>query len=127
MATLQEIVIAARNIRAEMKLDPKKKVAAEFLDDWSDARELVEENLDPLLRLASLSELQHFVGSSGSHRRSHSLDGAFDLRIAYGDTVDKPAEIARLKKEIDRLQKTSSRSRSASPTKTSRARPRQSR
>ena len=29
----------------------------------------------------------------------------FDLRIAYGDTVDKPAEIARLKKEIERLAK----------------------
>src|SRR5271170_736850 len=30
MARLQEIVIAARNIRAEMKIDAKKKIAAEF-------------------------------------------------------------------------------------------------
>ena len=31
MALLQEIIIAARNVRAEMKIDPKKQVAAEFL------------------------------------------------------------------------------------------------
>ena len=30
MATLQEIIVSLRNIRAEMKLDPKKKVAADF-------------------------------------------------------------------------------------------------
>src|SRR5207245_6675594 len=30
MALLQEIIVAARNIRAEMKLDPRRKVAAEF-------------------------------------------------------------------------------------------------
>jgi len=30
MATLQEIIVAARNIRSEMKLDPKRKVPAEI-------------------------------------------------------------------------------------------------
>ena len=30
MALLQEIIVAARNIRAEMKLDPKAEVAAQF-------------------------------------------------------------------------------------------------
>ena len=30
---------------------------------------------------------------------------SFELSIPYADTVDKPAEIARLKKEIDRLTK----------------------
>ena len=29
----------------------------------------------------------------------------FDLRIAYGDAMDKEAEIARLRKEIERLAK----------------------
>ncbi len=105
MATLQEIVTAARNIRAEMKLDPKRKVAADFSTGDSGVRKLVEDNLDPLLRLASLSGLQISSGhldATGAAVRSTAL---FDLRIAYGDTVDKPAEIARLKKEIDRLAK----------------------
>jgi len=105
MATLQEIVIAARNIRAEMKLDPKRKVAASFWTTGPMLRNLVKENMDPLLRLAALSELQIssvHLDPTGAAIRSTS---AFDLRIAYGDTVDKPAEIARLKKEIERLTK----------------------
>jgi valyl-tRNA synthetase len=105
MARLQEIVIAARNIRAEMKLDPKKKVAAEFWTTGPMLKNLVRENMDPLLRLAALSELQIstvHLDPTGAAIRSTS---AFDLRIAYGDTADKPADIARLKKDIERLEK----------------------
>ena len=105
MARLQEIVVTARNIRAEMKIDAKKKVAADFSTRGAMLRSLVEENLDPLLRLATLSALHitsEHLDPTGAAVRSTS---AFDLRIAYGDTVDKPAEIARLKKEIDRLAK----------------------
>jgi len=105
MARLQEIVIAARNIRAEMKLDPKRKVAAEFWTGGPMLRNLVAENMDPLLRLAALSELQIssvHLDPTGAAIRSTS---AFDLRIAYGNTADKPAEMARLSKEIERLAK----------------------
>jgi valyl-tRNA synthetase len=104
MAILQEIVIAARNIRAEMKLDPKRKVAADFWTTGPMRRNLVKENMDPLLRLAALSELRIASGHldpTGAAIRSTS---AFDLRIAYGDTVDRPAEIARLKKKIAELE-----------------------
>jgi valyl-tRNA synthetase len=105
MELLQEIVIAARNIRAEMKLDPKRKVAADFSSGNPAIRKLVEENLDALQRLATLSQLQIASGhldSSGAAMRSTAQ---FDLRIAYADATDKQAEIARLKKEIERLAK----------------------
>jgi valyl-tRNA synthetase len=105
MAILQEIVIAARNIRAEMKLDPKRKVAAEFSGRTPMLQNLVQDNLDPLLRLAALSELRvtrDRLDPAGAAIRSTA---AFDLRIAFGDAVDKPAEIARLKKDKERIEK----------------------
>ncbi len=105
MARLQEIVIAARNIRAEMKIDPKRKVAAEFSGRSPMLRNLVLDNLDPLLRLAALSELRvtaDHLDPAGAAIRSTA---AFDLRIAFSDAVDKPAEIARLKKDKERLEK----------------------
>ncbi|HXQ26751.1 MAG TPA: valine--tRNA ligase [Candidatus Acidoferrales bacterium] len=105
MSTLQEIVIAARNIRAEMKLDPKRKVAAEFSTGNPAVRKLVEDNLDPLLRLATLSALHISAAHLDPEGAAIRSTSQFDLRIAYGETVDKPAEIARLKKEIDRLAK----------------------
>ena len=110
MAVLQEIVAAARNIRAEMKVDPKKKVAAEFFATGPMRRTLVQENLDPILRLASLSELRIMPGhvDAGNAAAASGIirsTAAFDLRIAYGEAVDQQAEIARLKKKGDELAK----------------------
>src|SRR3984885_12845793 len=105
MARLQDIVVTARNIRAEMKIDAKKKVAAEFSARTPMLRHLLEDNLDPVLRLATLSSLRvtaEHLDPQGAIIRSTA---AFDLRIAFSDIIDKPAEIARLKKAIDSLKK----------------------
>jgi valyl-tRNA synthetase len=125
MAVLQEIVVAARNIRAEMKIDPKRKVPADFSARGAMIPKLVSENMDPLLRLASLSELRvsrDQLDSTGAAMRSTA---AFDLRIAYGETVDKAAEIARLTKEKGPLEKSieSAQKRLADPNFTSKAPP----
>src|SRR6202043_1819234 len=48
---LQEIITAVRNIRAEMKLDPKKKVAAELSLADEAAWASVASNRDGILRL----------------------------------------------------------------------------
>jgi valyl-tRNA synthetase len=102
---MQEIIVALRNIRAEMKLDPKKKIAAEFSSEDAETRSLVAANRDGILRLATLSELKILgerLPQSGGAVRSTSQ---FDVQIAYSEAVDVAAEKARLKKEIDGLQK----------------------
>jgi valyl-tRNA synthetase len=105
MATLQEIVNGARNIRAEMKLDAKRKVAASLASDDAGVLELVERNLDPLLRLATLSTLAVSPGRLDSAGAAIRSTVQFDLRIAYGEGVDKQSEIAKLKREAERLAK----------------------
>jgi valyl-tRNA synthetase len=105
MTRLQEIVVTARNVRAEMKIDAKKKVAAEFSARTPMLRHLLEDNLDPVLRLATLSSLRvtaEHLDPQGAIVRSTA---AFDLRIALGDAVDKGAEKARLLKKRNELQK----------------------
>jgi valyl-tRNA synthetase len=105
MGLIQGIIVAARNIRAEMKIDQKKKVAAEFSSKESSVRQLVEENLDALARLAVLSGIQISAAALNSDGAAVRSTAKFDLGIAYGDTVDKPAEIAKIQKEIERLAK----------------------
>ncbi len=105
MATLQEIIVAARNIRAEMKVDQKKNVAADFSSKDAQLRTLVQQNLEPITRLATLSALNvsaDHLDPTGAAVRSTA---EFDIRIAYGEAVDKVAEVARLDKEIERLKK----------------------
>lgn len=103
---VQEIIQGLRTIRAEMKLDPKKKVAAEFFSQDAGARNIVEANQDAIVRLAILSELRVVAGKSpqgGGGVRSRAL---FDVRVPYSaDTTDLAAERVRLNKEMEGLQK----------------------
>jgi valyl-tRNA synthetase len=105
MALIQEIIVAARNIRAEMKIDQKKKVAAELSSTDGAVRRLAEQNLDALTRLGVLSDIRISAGTLNSDGAAVRSTAKFDLRIAYGDAIDKPAEIAKLQKEIERLAK----------------------
>jgi valyl-tRNA synthetase len=103
---IQEVVAALRNIRAELKLDPKKRVVADFSTSDARAGETIRANRGAIERFAVLSELrivprQQFDAKSGAVRST----AQFDVRIAYSDTVDVGAEKIRLKKEIEGLQK----------------------
>ena len=103
MGLLQEIIVAVRNIRADLKLDPKRTVAADFSAAEPATRALVEANREAILRLATLSDLLmtsgHLDPSVGPVRST----AAFDLRIRYGKAVDVRAEVARLRKDKERL------------------------
>jgi len=105
MALLQEIIMAARNLRAEMKLDPKRKIAADFSSESAAVRNLVAHQLEPVLQLANLSAFNISSGHLDPAGAAIRSTAQFDLRIAYGEAVDKPAESARLKKDIERLEK----------------------
>jgi len=103
---IQSVISQLRNARAELKLDPRKKVPADFYSADSATRTIIQENLEGITRLASLSALtvtvQKFSDTTGSIR-STSL---FDLRVLFaGETTDVANEAARLKKEIEGLEK----------------------
>jgi len=103
---IQEVVAALRNIRAELKLDPKKRVAADFSTSDPRVGETIRTNRGAIERFAVLSELrivprQQFEVKSGAARST----ARFDVRIASSDTVDVAAKKTRLMKEIEGLQK----------------------
>jgi valyl-tRNA synthetase len=103
---LQEIIQTLRTIRAEMKLDPKKKVAAEFYSQDAATRATVEVNKDGILRLAILSDLQVQAGKVPEGGGGVRSTAHFDLRVPYtADTIDVAAERTRLQKEIAGLEK----------------------
>jgi valyl-tRNA synthetase len=104
--TIQEVVAALRNIRAELKLDPKKRATSDFSTSDTGTGMVVQANRKTIERFAVLTELrvvprEQFDGGSGAVRST----AKFDVRIAYSDRVDATAEKARLKKEIEGLQK----------------------
>ncbi|HET7108003.1 MAG TPA: valine--tRNA ligase, partial [Candidatus Acidoferrum sp.] len=103
---IQEVIQGFRTVRSEMKLDPKKKVAAEFASANRKIREVIEANLATIQRLGLLTELRVATGKLGEGGGGMRSTAEFDLRIPYvEETVDVAAELGRLKKEIEGLEK----------------------
>jgi valyl-tRNA synthetase len=102
---LQEIITAVRNIRAEMKLDPKKKVAAELSVADERTRAAVESNRDGIVRLGLLTDLKITGGPLAQSGGAVRSSAKFDLRIEYAETVDAAAECAKITKELEGLRK----------------------
>ena len=103
---VQEVIQGLRTVRAEMRLDPKKRVAAEFSSADATVRGIVEANREGIVRLGLLSELRvtpkKLREGSGGMRST----AQFDLQIPYPtETTEAGTEIARLKKEMEGLQK----------------------
>jgi len=103
---IQEVIQGLRTVRSEMKLDPKKKVAAEFASADGKTRAIIEANREAIERLGSLSGLSVAAGKLADGGGGMRSTAEFDLRIAYAEeTVDVAAELGRLKKEIEGLEK----------------------
>jgi valyl-tRNA synthetase len=102
---VQDVIKEFRNIRGDMKLDPKKKVAADFYSSYEYMRETIQRNQDGILRLAILSELNISANRLPQAGGSLRSTAQFDVRMVYSETVDVAAELPRLHKEVERLQK----------------------
>ncbi|HEV2102045.1 MAG TPA: valine--tRNA ligase, partial [Candidatus Acidoferrum sp.] len=103
---IQEVIQGFRTVRSEMKLDPKKKVAAEFASANPKTRGVIEANLEAIQRLGLLTELRVHGGKLADGGGGMRSTAEFDLRIPYvEETVDVAAELTRLKKEIEGLEK----------------------
>jgi len=116
MSYLQDIISKARNLRAEIKADPKQKVEMEFRQSsLEDARISVierpsvksplNEHLETVLRLGLLSRINFGSSPLDATRGPVRVDSKYELQIPYAAGTDKQSEIARLKKEADRLAK----------------------
>jgi valyl-tRNA synthetase len=103
MALLQEIVTAARNLRAELKIDPKEQLAATLYSDGR-AIEVARENAAAIARFAQL-ELALHAGHAPKIAGAMRATPDFELAIEVSAT-QLAALRQRLQKEIAQLVKT---------------------
>jgi valyl-tRNA synthetase len=105
ISLLQEIITAARNIRAEMKLDMKAKLPAQLAPGSDAVKFSVEGSFDTVLRLANLSSLTFAKPPFDSTKGVIRSTKDFDLFIGYDAAFDIKGEVARLRKDLERLTK----------------------
>jgi valyl-tRNA synthetase len=104
MALLQEAITSLRNIRAEMKIDARRKVTGELAATEPAALELFRAHQDAIVRLAGLSELKLAAGMLAAEGGSLRHAARFDARLPWS-AADLQAEVTRLRKEKQKLEK----------------------
>ena len=101
MAILQDLIVSVRNIRAELKVEPKQKLAIEVFAE-AGVRSLIEQNRGAVERLANVEGVS-FVEQSLAKAAGARSTARFDVRVIYERKIDVGAERDRLKKELAKL------------------------
>ncbi len=104
MAVLQDLIASVRNLRAELKVEPKVKVPIEVFAHEPEIRRLIEENRGAVERLGSV-ESAKFVESSLAKLAGARSTARFDVHVVYEKKIDVAAECERLKKELEKIEK----------------------
>ena len=104
MAILQDLIVSIRNLRAELKIEPKTKVPIQVYAHEPEIRTMVEHNRGAVERLANVEKIT-FVEHSLAKLAGSRSTARFDVHIIYERKVDVASECERLKKELERLEK----------------------
>jgi valyl-tRNA synthetase len=104
MAVLQDLIVSVRNLRAELKVEPKVNVPIEVFAHEPDIFRMIEHNRGAIERLAHVEKIT-FVESSLASRPGARGTARFDVHVIYERKIDVAAECERLKKELDKIEK----------------------
>ncbi len=104
MAVLQDLIVSVRNLRAELKVEPKVKVPIAVHAPEPEIRKLIEGNLAAVERLGSVESVK-FVEESLAKVAGARHTARFDVHVIYERKVDVAAERERLTKELEKIEK----------------------
>jgi len=104
MAILQDLIVNVRNVRAELKVEPKVKVPIEVFAQEPVIRTMIEQNRGAVERLANVEKITFAEGSLAKQAGARST-ARFDVHLIYERKIDVAAERERLSKELEKLEK----------------------
>jgi len=106
MAILQDLIISVRNLRAELKVEPKVKVPIEVFAHEPEIRAMLEKSLSAVLqdRPANVEKIT-FVERSLANLPGARSTSRFDVHAIYEKKIDVTVERERLNKELEKIEK----------------------
>jgi valyl-tRNA synthetase len=104
MAILQDLIVSVRNLRAELKVEPKVKVPIEVFAHEPVIGKMIEQNHGAVERLGNVEKIT-FVESSLANRPGARGTARFDVHVIYERKIDVAAECGRLQKELEKIEK----------------------
>jgi valyl-tRNA synthetase len=104
MAILQDLIVSIRNLRAELKIEPKVKIPIEIFAHESNIRQMIEHNRGAVERLANAEKIT-FVENSLAKLAGARSTARFDVHVVFERKIDPAAECERLRKELEKLER----------------------
>jgi valyl-tRNA synthetase len=97
--------VGVRNIRGEMNIPPGKALTILLRNGNTEDKRRIGENAPFLTKLAKLEEITWLEPDEQAPMAATSLVGDLELLVPMAGLIDKDAELARLAREIDKLEK----------------------
>ena len=110
MAILQDLIVSIRNLRAELKVEPKGKVPVQVYFHETATKALILQNRIAVEQLANVSEITE-VDQNVARQSPTRGTARFDVRVIYEKKVDVASEWERLKKELEKIEKETANNR----------------
>jgi valyl-tRNA synthetase len=104
MAILQDLIVSVRNLRAELKIEPKVRVPIEIYAHGNGTQAMIDQNRGAVERLGSVEKLT-FTQDSLEKKAGSRSTARFDVHVIYERKIDVAAERSRLTKELEGIEK----------------------
>jgi len=102
---LQGVILAVRNVRGEMNIPPGKALPVFIKNGSADDERRCNENRQYLMKLAKLESISFLAANEEAPMSATQLVGDMQVLVPMAGLIDKDAELKRLGKEIEKLQK----------------------
>jgi valyl-tRNA synthetase len=104
MAILQDLIVSVRNVRAELKVEPRMKVPIRVYAHEPEVHKLIQQNQNAVERLANVEAVgltsEPLADTIGARRTAR-----FDVLVIYEKKIDLAAERDRLAKELEKIER----------------------
>jgi len=105
MDWVKNVIIGIRNIRGELNISPAKSIPLLLAKGNSDDQQLLEKYRQFLVKLAKLDSADWLDDADSAPPSAMQVVGDMEVLVPMAGLVDVAAELARLDKEKDKLDK----------------------
>jgi valyl-tRNA synthetase len=106
---LKGVIVGVRNIRGEMNIPPGKELTVILGNGDERDKKRLEQNAPFLRKLAKLADITWLSAGEEAPASATALVGELEILVPMAGLIDKDAELSRLGREIDKLEKDLSR------------------
>jgi valyl-tRNA synthetase len=102
---LKGIIVGVRNIRGEMNISPAQAIPIMIKNGSDEDDRRLTDNRQFLMTMAKIDDIQWLKDGDESPMSATALVGQMEILVPMAGLIDKDAELLRLNKEIEKLQK----------------------